>query len=221
MGRGHVKGTKTGPENRDLLFLDYTIHNKAQKSTHGRRTRGVSPTTLLKSAFIHANGPTESDTRNLYGIITGTTSSNTKLERRPNVRSLIISYSSPSSSGNRTGHWQGDNESKWDNYRANIRQCSPRRRYTRCRWLALLPAALNRVPPSSCARTGLPSIRFLRSTGTTMRSSCLFRKSLIGGMQWRTVPGRRLIFGTGCWTTFTRRFRGNRLTGRNLSVRCS
>ena len=61
----------------------------------------------------HANGLVELDVHNLWGLMEEKATHLALLDIHPGKRPFIISRSTFSSSGKWTGHWLGDNISKW------------------------------------------------------------------------------------------------------------
>ncbi|KAH9934091.1 glycosyl hydrolases family 31-domain-containing protein [Epithele typhae] len=91
-----------GPE-IDLSAPPYAIHNAYGEL--GFKT--VAPFAM------HANGISELDVHNLWGLMEEKVTHGALLKIRDNKRPFIISRSTFAGSGKWTGHWLGDNFSKW------------------------------------------------------------------------------------------------------------
>ncbi|KAH9911573.1 glycosyl hydrolases family 31-domain-containing protein [Epithele typhae] len=87
----------------DLNNPPYAIHNgDPTLSTHDVSTNAT-----------HANGAVELDTHNLWGLMEEKATHLALLDIHPGKRPFLISRSTTISSGRWTGHWLGDNISKW------------------------------------------------------------------------------------------------------------
>ncbi|KAF2098633.1 putative sucrase-isomaltase [Rhizodiscina lignyota] len=112
LSKREITGNKTGLTGRNLLNPPYHINN-----TDGP----LYANTIWPDLSLHG-GYSEYDMHNLFasGMITATRSA--LVTRRPGVRPFIISRSTFAGSGNKTGHWTGDNASLWEHYRISIKQ---------------------------------------------------------------------------------------------------
>ena len=72
----------------------------------------LSAGTIAANA-THAGGQLELDVHNLWGLMEEKATYDALLELNPGKRPFIISRSTFASSGRWTGHWLGDNFSKW------------------------------------------------------------------------------------------------------------
>ena len=72
----------------------------------------LSAGTIAANA-THAGGQLELDVHNLWGLMEERATYDSLLELNPGKRPFIISRSTFASSGRWTGHWLGDNFSKW------------------------------------------------------------------------------------------------------------
>lgn len=105
--RGLGAGGQTG---LDVNTPPYTIHN------------GFGPLSVhtVASNATHAGGFVEIDVHNLWGLMEERATHLALLSIHPGKRPFIISRSTFPSSGKWTGHWLGDNTSKWIYLYANI-----------------------------------------------------------------------------------------------------
>ncbi|KAJ8689619.1 hypothetical protein PTI98_012506 [Pleurotus ostreatus] len=93
-----------GPESGiNVNTPPYTIHNGfGRLSEHALATNAT-----------HADGSGEIDVHNLWGLMEEIATHRALLELHPDQRPFIISRSTFASAGKWTGHWLGDNFSKW------------------------------------------------------------------------------------------------------------
>ncbi|EJF67386.1 hypothetical protein DICSQDRAFT_151660 [Dichomitus squalens LYAD-421 SS1] len=90
----------------------YAIHN-------GFGLNDLDEKTIATNA-THANGLVEIDTHNLWGLMEEKATHLALLSIHPGKRPFMISRSTFASAGKWTGHWLGDNYSKWAYLRYNI-----------------------------------------------------------------------------------------------------
>ncbi|KAI0329127.1 hypothetical protein GY45DRAFT_1325358 [Cubamyces sp. BRFM 1775] len=81
----------------------YALHN----------ADGFLSTHTVSTNATHANGVVELDVHNMWGIMEEKTTHLALLDIHPGKRPFLISRSTFPSSGKWTGHWLGDNISKW------------------------------------------------------------------------------------------------------------
>ncbi|KII83953.1 glycoside hydrolase family 31 protein [Plicaturopsis crispa FD-325 SS-3] len=105
--RGVGAGKQSGV---DLNTPPYAIHNG-----FGR----LSIHTIAPNA-THAGGYAELDVHNMWGLMEEKTTHKALSDILPGKRPFIISRSTFASSGKWTGHWLGDNFSKWEYMRLSI-----------------------------------------------------------------------------------------------------
>nr|VWP01427.1 Neutral alpha-glucosidase AB [Ganoderma boninense] len=98
LGAGQQKGV-------DVNYPPYPIHNGAGLNNLAYRTLATNAT--------HANGMIEIDTHNLYALMEERATHLALLDLQPGKRPFIIGRGSFPSAGKWTGHWLGDNFSRW------------------------------------------------------------------------------------------------------------
>ncbi|KAI0757718.1 glycosyl hydrolases family 31-domain-containing protein [Daedaleopsis nitida] len=87
----------------DLNSPPYAIHNGD----------GMLSAHTVSTNATHANGMVELDVHNMWGVMEEKATHRALLDVHPGKRPFIISRSTFPSSGRWTGHWLGDNISKW------------------------------------------------------------------------------------------------------------
>lgn len=106
------EGVATRANTTELNYLSpgYTIGNVA-----GSLSNKSSDTSL-----VHQNGQIEYNTHNMYGSMMSEFSREAMLNRRPGLKTLVITRSTFLGAGRFVGKWLGDNLSNWQQYRESI-----------------------------------------------------------------------------------------------------
>ncbi|KAI1810828.1 glycoside hydrolase family 31 protein [Poronia punctata] len=106
------EGDMKGYPDRDLFKPAYRINNH----------KGELSDSTLYTNNTNADGTTQYDTHNLYGLMMITATREALLARRPDTRPFVLTRSTFAGAGAKAAHWFGDNFSAWDDYRFSIKQ---------------------------------------------------------------------------------------------------
>ncbi|CAI6319435.1 unnamed protein product [Periconia digitata] len=68
------------------------------------------------------DGTKQYDTHNMYGHMMALTTHDAMIDRRPELRPMVLTRSTFAGTGRKVTHWFGDNKSAWEDYRITIRQ---------------------------------------------------------------------------------------------------
>ncbi|PVH95481.1 glycoside hydrolase family 31 protein [Periconia macrospinosa] len=115
-GTPTVGFTSPTPGVRNLTFPPYALNLTLEG--HSLLRQAVAP-------YATHNDPyhtTEYELHNLYGILSTRATYNGLLRTKPGLRPFLLSRSTSPGSGNLTGHWGGDTNSRWGNMYMTIPQ---------------------------------------------------------------------------------------------------
>ncbi|KAI1858944.1 uncharacterized protein JN550_012302 [Neoarthrinium moseri] len=108
--------TEPIPGVRDITFPPYALNNTLPG--HSLEKSAVAPYATHSDEF----NTTEYEMHNLFGIQSSNATYNALVAAIPGKRPFLISRSTSPGSGNLTGHWGGDSNSKWGNMYYTIAQ---------------------------------------------------------------------------------------------------
>lgn len=106
--------TLSTPGVRNLTFPPYAINNFLPGHSLVKQ--------VLSPDAVHRNGMTEYELHNLYGHTSANASYHALLEAIPGKRPWIQARATFAGTGNFSGHWGGDTNSKWGNMYFGISQ---------------------------------------------------------------------------------------------------
>ncbi|KAH8198352.1 hypothetical protein TruAng_007449 [Truncatella angustata] len=108
--------TRPTPGVRNITFPPYVLN--LALAGHSLLKSGVAPYATHSDEF----NTTEYEMHNLFGIQSSNATYNGLVAVKPDKRPFLISRSTSPGSGNITGHWGGDSNSKWGNMYFTIAQ---------------------------------------------------------------------------------------------------